>query len=161
MGGEYVLHRIGRTEVLHQLGASARLRFAFRKAYELVWAVVSVTRTTNRRPSGDQAVPHQAQPLAYGVVGNPGPPPPAPSRTIVYVDGFNLYYAIKTTAFKWLDLAALAARLLPNNQIDLVRYFTGRTPRRLCSGLTDTLSDVTLVLQLSDMPVTAREVSGG
>jgi len=30
-------------------------------------------------------------------LGNPAPPPPAPSRTIVYVDGFNLYYAIKTT----------------------------------------------------------------
>lgn len=59
-------------------------------------------------------------------MGNPGPAPPAPSRTIVYIDGFNLYYAIKTTAFKWLDLVALAARLLPKNQIDLVRYFTAR-----------------------------------
>src|SRR5487761_1018662 len=52
--------------------------------------------------------------------------PPAPSRTIVYVDGFNVYYAIKATGFKWLDLVALSARLLPNNQIDLVRYFTAR-----------------------------------
>ena len=43
---------------------------------------------------------------------------------IVYVDGFNLYYAIKTTGFKWLDLVALTGRLLPNNEIDLVRYFT-------------------------------------
>jgi NYN domain len=60
-------------------------------------------------------------------VGNPGPLlPPPPSRTIVYVDGFNLYYAIKSTGFKWLDLVALAKLLLPNNQIDLVRYFTAR-----------------------------------
>ena len=132
MGGEYVLHRIGRTEVLHQLGASARLRFAFRKAYELVWAVVSVTRTTNRRPSGDQAVPHQAQPLAYGVVGNPGPPPPAPSRTIVYVDGFNLYYgALKDTPYKWLNLDTLCRLLLAQHHtIDRIKYFTAQVSAR-------------------------------
>src|SRR5258708_32308972 len=59
-------------------------------------------------------------------MGNPPRAPGAPSRTIVFVDGFNLYYAIKATGFTWLDLVALAGRLSPNNQIDLVRYFTAR-----------------------------------
>jgi len=36
-------------------------------------------------------------------------------RTYVYVDGFNLYYsALKNTPYKWLDLRALFARILPN-----------------------------------------------
>jgi len=38
--------------------------------------------------------------------------------TIVYVDGFNLYYgALKGTPYKWLDIHALSRRLLPNDQI--------------------------------------------
>ncbi len=46
-------------------------------------------------------------------------------RTNVYVDAFNLYYGcLKQTAYRWLDLAALAASLLPNHQINRIRYFT-------------------------------------
>ncbi len=46
-------------------------------------------------------------------------------KTNVYVDGFNLYYgAVKGTPYKWLDLAALSARLFPRNQINRIRYFT-------------------------------------
>ncbi len=45
--------------------------------------------------------------------------------TNVYVDGFNLYYgAAKHTAFKWVDLAALCAQVLPGIQINRIRYFT-------------------------------------
>ena len=49
-------------------------------------------------------------------------------RTIVYVDGFNLYYgALKGTAFKWLDLVALFERVLqPHHDILTVKYFTAR-----------------------------------
>lgn len=49
-----------------------------------------------------------------------------PLRTIVYVDGFNLYYgALRGTPWKWLDLRALAARLLyPENDIVAIKYFT-------------------------------------
>jgi hypothetical protein len=37
-----------------------------------------------------------------------------PRRVNIYVDGFNLYYGCcKATPYKWLDLAALAAQLLP------------------------------------------------
>lgn len=61
-------------------------------------------------------------------------------RTNVYVDGFNLYYgALKSTAFKWLNLVELAKQLVPSaNVIQKVKYFTARasgaadpdTPRR-------------------------------
>lgn len=45
-------------------------------------------------------------------------------NTVVYVDGFNLYYAVRNSPHKWLDLAALGDRVLPANNIVLVRYFT-------------------------------------
>jgi hypothetical protein len=49
-------------------------------------------------------------------------------KTNVYIDGFNLYYGcVKGTAFKWLDLAQLSARLLPAaHQIHRIRYYTAR-----------------------------------
>jgi hypothetical protein len=38
-------------------------------------------------------------------------------RTIVYIDGFNLYYgAVKGTPYKWLDLKSVCQKLLdPHN----------------------------------------------
>ena len=46
-------------------------------------------------------------------------------RTNVYVDGFNLYYgSVRKTPFKWLDVAALCATLLPKRQSNRIRYFT-------------------------------------
>ena len=52
-------------------------------------------------------------------------------KTNVYVDGFNLYYGcVRGTPYKWLDVAAFCARLLPKNQINRIRYFTALvTPR--------------------------------
>ena len=48
-------------------------------------------------------------------------------RANVYIDGFNLYYgALKGTPYKWLDLEALSARLLPTYDISRIRYFTAR-----------------------------------
>ncbi len=45
--------------------------------------------------------------------------------TIVYIDGFNFYYgALKGTPHKWLDYEALSHRLLPQDQIKRIRYFT-------------------------------------
>lgn len=46
--------------------------------------------------------------------------------TYVYIDGFNLYYAIKYTHYKWLDLSALCSRLLPKSNIDKIYYFTAK-----------------------------------
>jgi uncharacterized LabA/DUF88 family protein len=49
----------------------------------------------------------------------------ASRRTIVYVDGFNLYYgALKGTAYKWLDLEALFRRLRSDDDLVRIRYFT-------------------------------------
>ena len=51
--------------------------------------------------------------------------------TIVYVDGFNLYYgSLKGTPYKWLDLEKLASVLLPTDDIALIRYFTARITSR-------------------------------
>lgn len=50
-----------------------------------------------------------------------------PTRTIVYIDGYNLYYrAVKGTPYKWLDLFSLARLILPGNDVVLVKYFTAR-----------------------------------
>lgn len=43
----------------------------------------------------------------------------------VYIDGFNLYRGcLEDSAYKWLDLGALAAKLATGHQIRRVRYFT-------------------------------------
>ncbi len=48
-------------------------------------------------------------------------------RTIVYVDGFNLYYrALRDTPYRWLDPAALSDALLPDDEVIEVKYFTAR-----------------------------------
>jgi hypothetical protein len=48
-----------------------------------------------------------------------------PRRVNIYVDGFNLYYGCcKATPYKWLDLAALGAQLLPGQAVQDIRYFT-------------------------------------
>ena len=55
-------------------------------------------------------------------------------RTIVYVDGFNLYFRLlqKRPALKWLNIKTLAERVLnPANQIVAVRYYTARVSGRL------------------------------
>lgn len=51
-------------------------------------------------------------------------------RVVVYIDGFNLYFGICDRGWRrylWLDLPALAARLLtPNQQLIATKYFTAR-----------------------------------
>jgi uncharacterized LabA/DUF88 family protein len=52
-------------------------------------------------------------------------------KTIVYVDGFNLYYgAVKGTPYKWLDIHKLCQLLLPKNQITKIKYFTALVTAR-------------------------------
>jgi hypothetical protein len=52
-------------------------------------------------------------------------------KTIVYVDGFNLYYgALKDTPYKWLDILALCKFLLPKNEITKIKYFTALVSAR-------------------------------
>ncbi len=54
-------------------------------------------------------------------------------RTIIYVDGFNLYYRLLKNRpdLKWLNLKSLAYELLPDNH-DIVRinYYTARLSAR-------------------------------
>jgi len=51
--------------------------------------------------------------------------------TNVYVDAFNLYYgSLKGTPYRWLDLGALSARLLPKDRINRIRYFTATVSAR-------------------------------
>jgi hypothetical protein len=56
-------------------------------------------------------------------------------RTIIYVDGFNLYFRMlqKRPALKWLNVNALAERVLspPQNQVVAVRYYAARVSGRL------------------------------
>jgi len=49
-------------------------------------------------------------------------------RTIVYIDGFNLYHcAVSRTAYKWLDLPAFGDGLAgPNHTVVRVKYFTAK-----------------------------------
>jgi len=46
-------------------------------------------------------------------------------RSIVYIDGFNLYYgACRHPGRRWLDLSALCERLLPNDEILEIAFCT-------------------------------------
>ena len=58
----------------------------------------------------------------------PAPSTPSARRSIVYVDGFNLYYgALKgQNGHRWLDLATLFTRLRPDEALQHVHYFTAR-----------------------------------
>lgn len=46
-------------------------------------------------------------------------------KTIVYIDGFNLYYgALKGTTNKWLNLESYFTRLLPHDEVAAIKYFS-------------------------------------
>jgi uncharacterized LabA/DUF88 family protein len=48
-------------------------------------------------------------------------------RTIVYIDGFNLYYAVRKIGCKWLNPKRLAELVLsPGHAIAKVKYYTAR-----------------------------------
>lgn len=51
-------------------------------------------------------------------------------KTNVYVDGFNLYFAIRKTPYKWLNLGALFDALLHSYDVQRIRYFTARIKPR-------------------------------
>ena len=52
-------------------------------------------------------------------------------NTIVYIDGFNLYYgALKGTPFKWLNPLELCEKLLPSFNIIKIKYYTARVSAR-------------------------------
>ena len=49
-----------------------------------------------------------------------------PLNTIVYIDGFNLYYSLKKTPYKWLNLKKLIESILDSSlhKILNIKYFT-------------------------------------
>ena len=52
-------------------------------------------------------------------------------KTVVYVDGFNLYHrALRQTSFKWLNVDRLAEVLFPDDEIERVNFFTARLRTR-------------------------------
>jgi uncharacterized LabA/DUF88 family protein len=55
------------------------------------------------------------------------------ARTIVYIDGFNLYYrALKGTSHKWLDIEAMSRAALPQScAIERVNYYTAHISGRV------------------------------
>jgi NYN domain len=78
-------------------------------------------------PKGRKGQPER--PLLYPII-----PPKLFMRTIVYIDGFNLYYRLlkPEPKLRWLDLCALCQRVLrPENQIVKVKYYTARVSGRL------------------------------
>jgi hypothetical protein len=55
------------------------------------------------------------------------PSQPAAKRSIIYVDGFNLYYgALENGPYKWLDLERYFRLLRPGDCIQKIRYFTAK-----------------------------------
>jgi len=56
-------------------------------------------------------------------------------KTIVYIDGYNLYYvSLRKTHYKWLDIYQLFAHQILNDPISLsqVKYYTAPVLGRMC-----------------------------
>ena len=53
-------------------------------------------------------------------------------KTVIYIDGFNLYYrALRKTPHKWLNLHALCEAVLPKYcVISTINYYTARVSHR-------------------------------
>src|SRR5690349_6267967 len=82
--------------------------------------------THPRRAVGSEAVGAQARrPFAFYM-----------PRTIVYIDGFNLYYrALKPSGHKWMNIAALSAAVMPpGTRITAINYYTARISGRVDPG---------------------------
>ena len=52
---------------------------------------------------------------------------PTVKRSVIYIDGFNLYYGmLKDTPYKWLDLDRFFCLLRQDDDIQRIYYFTTR-----------------------------------
>lgn len=57
-------------------------------------------------------------------------------RAIVYIDAWNLFYgALSRTSFKWLNLEALCADMLPDDDVVRIKYYTALLEERGEDGL--------------------------
>lgn len=52
-------------------------------------------------------------------------------NAIVYIDGFNLYYRLKGTKYKWLNPLELCLQILPTDKFNIVevKFFTAKIKR--------------------------------
>ena len=55
-----------------------------------------------------------------------------PLNTIVYIDGFNLYYSLKGTPYKWLNIEMLIDSVLDPSwhNVTQIKYFTAQVKRK-------------------------------
>lgn len=78
------------------------------------------------------------------------------SRVTVYVDGFNLYFGLRSKGWRkhyWLDLVALATALLkPGQTLQGVHYFTSRI-RANGSNVGDMQRQTTYLEALGTLPI--------
>jgi uncharacterized LabA/DUF88 family protein len=52
-------------------------------------------------------------------------------KTNVYIDGFNFYYGcIKSTPYHWLNVAKMCSFLMPNDNVNSIKYFTALVTAR-------------------------------
>ena len=53
-------------------------------------------------------------------------------KTIIYIDGFNLYYSLKNTSLKWLNLQKISNFYISSEQhkITQIKYFTAQVKRK-------------------------------
>ena len=67
-------------------------------------------------------------------------------KTFIYIDGFNLFYRLKHTPFKWLDLEKLSKFYLHSKQHNIIKikYFTARVQSTLKDPVKDTRQDMYL-----------------
>lgn len=87
------------------------------------------------------------------------------SRVAVYVDGFNLYYGLKSAnwrRFYWLDIRKLAESLLKEGQeLTVVKYFTARTSGSLPNHTPEEAEEAEKRLLRQAKYLTALSVVGG
>lgn len=69
------------------------------------------------------------------------------TRTIIYVDGFNLYYgALKGTHYRWLDLQRYFELVRSHDDIQIIHYFTAEVDGR------SRIDQLTYLNALSSLP---------
>ncbi len=81
---------------------------------------------------------------------------PHASRTAVYVDGFNFYYWLKPTPFRWVNVKQIALNALRHasirHEIVAVKYFTARVSRTAADPGKQIRQDIYLRAQQSISP---------
>lgn len=82
-------------------------------------------------------------------------------RTIIYIDGFNLYYGcLKNSPYKWLDLKSLFSNLLDSShEIVKIKYYTAHISSR--SGNNDSMLRQKYYLQAIQKYIPELEVYYG